>query len=142
MAMDQSKPYAMLVRKLNYPFAGTVSDVQALMQASAQSGGSPRPLSPPVLIYRIYPDGHEELVRGLRFRGVSSRTLRDIEAATQEVALFDFVNNSAPLAYLGQGGYIAGSSVVSPGFLFEELELELPQEQLPKRPIVPPPASA
>lgn len=141
MATDRGKPYAMLVRKLNYPYTGPVSELQALMQASAQSGGSARPLSPPVLIYRIYTDGREELVRGLRFRGVSSRTLRDIEAASQETALFDFVNNSAPLALLGQGGYIAASAVISPGLLFEELELELPQEQLQKRPLVPPPAA-
>jgi TldD protein len=142
MAMDRGKPYGMLVRKLNYPYSSPVSDLQALAQASQQSGGSARPLSPPVLIYRVYPDGREELVRGLRFRGVSSRTLRDIEAASTETALFDFINNSAPLAILGQGGYVAASAVISPGLLFEELELESPQEQLQKRPVVPPPASA
>jgi TldD protein len=144
MAMDRGKPYGMLVRKLNYPFTSSspVSEIQALSQASQQSGGSTRPLSPPVLIYRVYPDGREELVRGLRFRGVSSRALRDIEAASQEVALFDFINNSAPLAVLGQGGYVAATAVVAPGLLFEEMELELPQEQLQKLSIVPPPPSA
>ena len=142
MATDRGKPYAMLVRKLAYPFSGPVSELQALAQASSQSGGSARPLSPPVLIYRIYPDGREELVRGLRFRGISTRTLREIEAASQETALFDFVNNSAPLALLGQGGYIAATAVISPGLLFEELELEPPQEQLQKRPIVPAPGLA
>lgn len=142
MAMDRGKAYAMLVRKLNFPFAGTVSELQSLAQASQQSGGSAWPLSPPVLIYRLYPDGREELVRGLRFRGVSSRSLRDLEAASAETALFDFINNSAPLAMIGQGGYVAGTAVVSPGILFEELELEQPQEQLQKRPIVPPPPTA
>lgn len=142
MAADRGKPYAMLVRKLAFPFSGPVSELQALAQASQQSGGSTRPLSPPVAIYRIYADGREELVRGLRFRGVSTRTLRDIEGASQETALFDFVNNSAPLALLGQGGYIAATAVVAPGLLFEELELEAPQEQLQKRAIVPPPALA
>jgi TldD protein len=144
MAMDRGKPYGMLVRKLNYPFTSSspVNDIQALAQASQQSGGSTRPVSPPVMIYRVYPDGREELVRGLRFRGVSTRTLRDIEAASQETALFDFINNAAPLAALGQGGYVAATAVIAPGLLFEEMELELPQEQLQKLPIVPPPASA
>ena len=96
-------------------------------------------MSPPVLIYRVYPDGREELVRGLRFRGVSTRTLRDILAASQETALFEFINNSAPLAFLGEGGYVAATSVVAPGLLFEEMELEVPQEPLQKRAIVPPP---
>ncbi|HEY1759821.1 MAG TPA: metallopeptidase TldD-related protein [Bryobacteraceae bacterium] len=139
MTQQQSKPYGLLVRKLNYPYVGTATDLQVLAQASAQSGGSPRPLSPPVLIYKVFPDGHEELVRGLRFRGVSTRSLRDILAASQETALFEFVNNSAPLAFLGEGGYVAATSVVSPGLLFEEMELETPQEPLQKRAIVPPP---
>jgi hypothetical protein len=96
-------------------------------------------VSPPVLLYRVYPDGREELVRGLRFRGISTRSLRDIQAASEELALFEYINNAAPLALLGAGGYLAPTSVISPALLFEELELELPQDQLPKRPAVSPP---
>ena len=135
----RGKPYGMLVRKLDYPYSAGGSELQSLAQASAQSGGSARPVSPPLLIYRVYPDGREELVRGLRFRGLTTRTLRDILAASSETELFDFVNVGAPLAILGAGGYLAPTSVVSPGLLFDELELEPPQDQLPKQPIVPPP---
>jgi TldD protein len=135
----RGKPYGMLVRKLDYPYSAGGSELQSLAQASAQSGGSARPVSPPLLIYRVYPDGREELVRGLRFRGLTSRTLRDILAASSETDLFDFVNVAAPLAILGAGGYLAPASVVSPGLLFDELELEPPQDQLPKAAIVPPP---
>ena len=77
-----------------------------------------------------------------RFRGVSTRSLRDIMAATQETALVDFVGNGAPLAFLGAGGYLAPSSIVSPGLLFEELEFETPRDELPKEPVVPPPSRA
>ena len=140
MLKDRDKPFGMLVRRLDYPFSSTGADLQALMASSSQSGGSARPVSPPTMLYRVYPDGREELVRGLRFRGVSTRSLRDILAASTETALFDFVNNGAPLAFLGAGGLIAPSAVVAPGLLFEELELERPQEQLQKPPIVSPPA--
>jgi TldD protein len=142
MIKDANKPYGMLVRKLDFPFSGSGNELGALAQASSQSGGSTRPVSPPVLLYRVYPDGHEELVRGLRFRGVSTRSLRDIMAATQETALVDFVGNGAPLAFLGAGGYLAPSSIVSPGLLFEELEFEAPRDELPKEPVVPPPPRA
>jgi TldD protein len=140
LVKERGKPYGMLVRKLDYPFASGTSDLQTLAQSSAQAGGSVRPVSPPVLVYRVYPDGREELVRGLRFRGVSSRSLRDILAASQENALFDYVNNAAPLAMLGAGGYLAPSSVVAPAVLFDEIELERRQDQLPKPPVVPPPS--
>ena len=139
MCKERNKPYGMLVRKLDYPFSAGRAELQALAQSGPQSGGSVRPISPPVLVYRVYPDGREELVRGLRFRGVSTRTLRDILGASQETVLFDYVNNGAPLAILGAGGLLAPTSVVAPALLFEEIEFEAPQEQLPKLPVVPPP---
>jgi TldD protein len=141
MTKMRGKPYGMLVRKLDYPYSATAQELQSLAQASAQSGGSARPVSPPLLIYRVYPDGREELVRGLRFHGLTSRTLRDVLAASSETEMFDFVNVAAPLAILGAGGYLAPASVISPGLLFDELELEPPQDQLPKAPTVPPPNS-
>jgi len=140
MTTSRGKPYGMLVRKLDYPYSATGTELQSLAQASAQSGGSSaRPVSPPILIYRVYPDGREELVRGMRFRGLTTKALRDILAASSETAQFDFVNVAAPLAILGAGGYLAPASVVSPGLLFEELEFEPPTDQLPKAPTVPPP---
>ena len=141
MLKDRDKPFGMLVRRLDYPYSSSGGDLQQLMASAAQSGGSARPASPPILLYRVYPDGREELVRGLRFRGVSTRSLRDIMAASTEMALFDYINNGAPLAFMGAGGMIAPSAVIAPGLLFEELELERPQEQLQKPPIVPPPNS-
>jgi len=109
------------------------------MASAAQSGGSARPAAPPTMIYRVYPDGREELVRGIRFRALSTRSLRDITVASAETASFDFVNNGAPLAFMGAGGLIAPATVIAPGLLFEELELERPTEQLQKPIIVPPP---
>lgn len=141
MCKERNKPYGMLVRKLDYPFSAGRNELAALAQSGAQGGGSVRPISPPVLIYRVYPDGREELVRGLRFRGVSTRSLRDLQAASKETALFDYVNNGAPLAILGVGGMLAPTAIVSPGLLFEEIEFEVPQEQLPKLPVVPAPSS-
>jgi TldD protein len=141
LCQDRGKPYGILVRKLDFPFSAGAGELQGLAQANQQSGGSTRPVSPPVLLYRVYPDGREELVRGLRFRGLSTRSLRDILAASQETALFDFVNNGAPMAMMTAGGFLAPASVVAPGLLFDELEFELPRDQLPKTPVVPPPSA-
>ena len=77
MCKERDKPYGMLVRKLDYPFSAGRGELQALAQSGAQSGGSVRPVSPPVLVYRVYPDGREELVRGpalpRRFDAFSAR---------------------------------------------------------------------
>ena len=137
MVQERNLPYGMLVRKLDYPYSGSTGDLQSLRQASQQAGA--KAVSPPLLVYRVYADGHEELVRGLRFRGLSSRTLRDILAASQETVLFSYINNGAPLAMMNQGGYLSPTSVVAPGLLFDEVEFEMPQEQLSKPALVPPP---
>ncbi|HLW76432.1 MAG TPA: metallopeptidase TldD-related protein, partial [Bryobacteraceae bacterium] len=98
MCKERGKPYGMLVRRLDYPFSASVAELRSLIQAGAQSGG--RPVSPPMMVYRVYPDGREELVRGLRFQGVSARSLRDVLAASKETTLFEFINNAAPLALM------------------------------------------
>lgn len=139
MIKQRNKPYGILVRKLDYPSTASFGELQAMITSMAQSGGGGRPVPMPVLVYKIYPDGREELVRGLRFRGVSTRSLRDIAAASEETAFFDFVNNGGPFAMMGSPGYLAAATVVAPGVLFEELELERSQEESSKLPIVPPP---
>lgn len=137
MVQERNLPYGMLVRKLDYPFSGGAADLQSLRQAGQQAGA--RAVSPPLLVYRVYPDGREELVRGLRFRGLSTRTLRDILAASQETTVFSLINNGAPLAMMNQGGYLSPTSVAAPGLLFDEIEFDVPQEQLSKPALVPPP---
>ena len=79
-------------------------------------------------------------MRGLRYRNLSVRALRDIVAASDENFIFDFAGNAAPLSLIGAGGYIVNSTVVAPSILLDDLEFERPQEQLPKQPIVPPPS--
>jgi hypothetical protein len=139
MCKERDKPYGLLIRKLDFPFVGSGAEVQTLQTASANSGGSVRPVSPPILMYRVYPDGREELVRGMRFRGLSTRSLRDILAASTETAVLDYINNGAPLARSGVGGYFALTSVIAPGLLFDELEVDLLQNPLQKPALVPPP---
>jgi TldD protein len=134
---QRNKPYGMLIRKLDYPSAASMREIRSLAAAAMQGGG--RAVSPPVLAYRVYADGREELVRGLRFRGASARLLRDVIAASDDYSVFDFVNNGAPLAALGIGGYVAPASVIAPAVLFEDMDLYYPNDEQPKRPLVPPP---
>jgi TldD protein len=137
MIKKRNKPYGIIIRKLDYPSPASVREVQALYASAMQSGS--RPVSPPIMTYRVYLDGREELVRGLQFRAVSSRSLRDIVAASDENYVFDFVNNGAPLAMTELGGYVAPASVIAPAVLFDDMELYRPQQEQQTPPLVPPP---
>jgi hypothetical protein len=93
----------------------------------------------PLLVYRVFPDGREELLRGLRFRSFNVRGLRDIVAAANTEEIFHFIGSGTPLPPLEPSGYVATHSVVAPAVLFEDLELEKREEDWPKLPVVPPP---
>jgi hypothetical protein len=139
LCKQRDKPYAILIRKMDYPASGSIDELRRLSASVAQSGGGARPVILPLLVYRVYPDGREELVRGLRFRGLSTRTLKDIVAASDENYVLDFMDSPVPFALMGAGNFVTNAAVIAPAILFEELELEPVQEDLPKLPIVPPP---
>jgi len=107
--------------------------------AGAQSGGS-RPVSIPVQVYKVYLDGREELVRGLRFRGLNARSFKDVLAAGNDRNIFDFLDNQAPFALMGAANFVAPVSVIAPSILIDDLELHRMEDQLPKLPLVPAPA--
>jgi TldD protein len=85
----------------------------------------------PRLLYRISTqDGHEELVRGAVFGDLDTRALRNnIVAAGKEI---DSEDQSDPIA----------QSVVSPGLLFDELEVKRGDTVKQKLPDYPPPEGA
>jgi len=140
MCQQRNKPYGILVRKLDFPSMASIDEFRRMVVGGGRSGGGGHPVPLPLLVYKVYPDGREELVRSVRFRGLSARSLRDIVAASDESFVFNFTDSNAPLALVGAGNYTASSSVVAPAVLFDELELEPIQEEVSKPPVVPAPA--
>ncbi len=138
MVKQRSKPYGILVRRMDYPSSAGADELRRLAVSLGNNAGG-NVLSSPLLIYRIYPDGKEELIRGVRFRGLNLRSLKDITAASTELYQFDFIGNRGPFALMSIGGYVFPASVVAPALLFEDLELEHPQVEVPRPPTVPPP---
>lgn len=139
LCRQRNKPYALLIRKMDFPSTASGSELQRIAARMAQDGGGGRMVSLPLLVYRVYPDGREELLRGMRLKGVSTRSLRDILAAGGDPVVFDYLENGAPFAVSGAASFVAECSIVAPGLLFEELQLERSEEELPKPPVVPPP---
>ena len=142
MVRERSKPYGLVIGKLDFPASGGLRELRRMALGARGRASGGRLVSRPLLVWRLRPDGSEELVRGLEFRNLSARLLRDIVAASDESHLFEYLANTAPLALAGAGGYVAGTSVVAPSLLFEELELERSEEQYPRPPVVPAPPLA
>ena len=136
LAEDAGLDHGLLIRMVDDPgISGTDPLSMSSILLMAQGGSSQTQLTRPILAYKVYvEDGREELVRGLGFRDVSVRSLRDIVASGED----QYVNNrfltssgggllgtfSAVIspALGGPGGIPA--AVVAPPVLFEELEIE------------------
>jgi hypothetical protein len=136
MCRQRNKPFGVIVRRMDFPSSASVDEIRRLL---GNSGQGSHPVSAPVLVYKVYPDGREELVRGLRFRGLNARSLKDILAAGDDNNVFEFLNNQAPFALIGGASYVAESCVIAPSILIDDLELHPLEEALPKLPIVPAP---
>jgi len=132
LCKTRNKPYGVIVRKMDFPSTAGLDEVRRIV--SGQQGG--RPVSMPILLYKLYVDGHEELVRGLRFRGFNVRSLKDILAAGDDAAAFEYMDNTAPFALVGGAGFTAETAVIAPSILIDDLELHPAEEELPKLPVV------
>ena len=132
----RGRPYGIIVRKMDFPSSASLDEARRVL--ASQSGGG-RPVSLPLLVYRLYPDGREELVRGLHFKGLNVRSLKDIVAASDDSNVFEFLENGAPFALIGAGSFVAQTAVIAPSLLVDDLELARTEEEFPRPPVAPAP---
>lgn len=86
-------------------------------------------------IYKVYPDGHEELVRQGQFDGLDEAAFKDLAAASRELTVYTIPFAAyAGRLYAGQPGMPLVSLVV-PALLFEDLTLKPTAGELPKLPL-------
>src|SRR5262249_45828246 len=86
LIQTRGKPYGIIVRKMDFPSSASLDEARRLLSGS--QGG--RAVSLPLLVYRIYQDGHEELVRALRFRNFNAKSLKDILATGDDPQMFEY----------------------------------------------------
>ncbi len=103
----------------------------AMGRMSADSGSA-------IAAYKVFADGHEELVRA-QISPVPVSAFKDIVAAGDKPGVY----NIGSLLFMGSltGGSpgMAWSSFVVPPLLFEEVSLKAPSGPSPTAPVVPPP---
>lgn len=90
-----------------------------------------------ILAYRIFEDGHEELIRNADISGVNSASFKDILAVSNQRIVYTEATptrNASPFAlspFLGK----PLTSYVVPSLLFEDITVEKPSGETPKLPV-------
>ncbi|MCY3816729.1 MAG: metallopeptidase TldD-related protein [Gammaproteobacteria bacterium] len=85
----------------------------------------------PLVVYRVYPDGSEELVRGVDLIGTPLTTLSRVVAGDDQVAVFNGICGAE------SGGVPV--SAASPSILVSQIEVQKKAKSQSRPPILPPP---
>jgi len=130
-AKDEGLPYGLIIRRLDDPAitaAPELSRRQLLTMITTTDMDAPPPA---ILAYRVYPNGKEELVRGVQLRQVPIRVWKDVIATGKRPSVWNFLAaRENYLDHLVRGvdqGFVPSSGVesaiVTPDLLFEEIEV-------------------
>ena len=101
---QQHRPYGMIFTDIS----GGVTNTSAFAPQAFKVN--------PVMAYRLYPDGHKELVRGIDISGTPLVALQSIRAASREVETFNGVCGA-------ESGWVPVSAS-APSLLLDKLEVE------------------
>jgi predicted Zn-dependent protease len=115
----QKKPYGLMVKKILNGETQTESrDFQVFK-------------GKPIYLYKVYPDGREELVRGAEFLGTPISMVNKIVLAGDDDRILN--------AFCGAESGVLPVTSIAPSVLLSEVELQIAHEPVLRRPILPPP---
>ncbi len=112
-----------LVKQRNLPYGLVVRRLRALRT--------------PIEICKMFPDGHEEAIRGVQFVGLNAAAFKDIVAASkdQHMLTVEFRPRATfPVFSFGGEGYTPLSLAV-PSLLFEDLTIRKVRGETPNPPV-------
>jgi predicted Zn-dependent protease len=98
----------------------------------------------PVMAWKVFPDGHEELIRGVQFSGLNPAEFKDIVAVSRDqniLTLSRRASNGFPgSGFGGEDESFAPVTVAVPSLLFDDVTVHKVRGETPKPPVAPRPA--
>ena len=142
---SEREKYCLVIREMDNPALSLLhqDDFSELLASFGGGAGTGDRL--PLIVYRVYPDtGREEMVRGARLVGLSTRTLRNIAGIGNDDFVFNHVQsqgNFAGTAFSAFGSAQVGlpASIVAPSLLFDEVEARGERAEAKRLALLPPP---
>jgi predicted Zn-dependent protease len=119
LVQEQNKPYGLYVEDIEGGFTLTGRFIPNAFNVR------------PLMVYRVYPDGHEELVRGVDFIGTPLSVFSKVVAADDTPGIFNGIcgAESGPVPVTG----------ISPGLLLSQVEVQKKEKAQDRPPLLPAP---
>jgi TldD protein len=118
------------IKKENKPFGLLFDDIEGGFTMTGRTIPNAFNVLPEV-VYRIYPDGREEMVRGVDLIGTPLDVFSRIVATDDQIGIFNGICGAE------SGGVPVGSS--SPGILVSQIEVQRKDKSQERPPILPAP---
>lgn len=121
------------IKKSNKPFGLFFDDIEGGFTMTGRTVPNAFNVLP-VMVYRVYPDGREELVRGADLIGTPLTTFSKILAASNNTSVFNGI--------CGAESGLVPVSASSPDILISQIEVQKKEKSQERLPILPPPSGA
>jgi predicted Zn-dependent protease len=143
IVQQRSKPFGIVVERLAGPMAGEAQEMMISLMSGLMPGqGGEGPTRLAFVAHKVFPDGHEELVRNIAIDGVTAASFKDIVAASASSLVYSTpflsMRNSAFSVFSGGSPAEATAplaSFVVPSLLFDDVTLKRPMKEIPKLPL-------
>jgi len=87
-------------------------------------------------VVRIFPDGREEVIRGVEAAGLAPVAFKDIVATSTTTTIHNALVPSVAPAFITGGSQYLITSIVAPDLLFEDVEIRPIEGDIPKLPVL------
>lgn len=91
---------------------------------------------PPVEAYKVFSDGHEELIRGAELGDITAQSFKDIILTGKDGFVLNYFAPTVVQSTNFSASRYMPASVVVPDLLFEDSELKPNDDDLPKLPFI------
>ncbi len=122
LAKQRGKEYGIVVRRIANPVLRISRDMTSA--ALAVQPGQEARVESVILAFKVFPDGHEELIRNVELTEMSISLFKEIVAASKDPTIYN-----APFR-------TQVASFVVPSLLFEDISLKKPSGEIPKPPLI------
>lgn len=132
LVKDRDLPYGIVVRTAmdqNLLFTGVIRQLGNELPVG-QGEGKLGLLE----TYRVYPDGREELIRGVEAAGIAPALFKDILAVSKSTTVHNFLAPAVIPSFITGGSSYLISTIHTPDLLLEDVEIRPLEGDMPKPP--------
>lgn len=140
LVKDRELPYGIIVKKIvnqNIMYTSLYRATYGVVEFPRGDGKMM-----PVEVYKLYPNGKEELVRGVELAGLNAQSFKDIINTGKNNYAYNLLAPSVVSYFMTGGSPYVSASVIVPDLLLEDAEVKIIETDFKKPPFITSPVSS